>query len=338
MARSRGSIRTGGARERSAAREGITYKVLVTPRSFGEGSRRPLEILEQGQCEVVRNTRGRQFTEEELVQAIADVDGLIVGLDPVTRRVIQAGPRLRVISKHGVGVDNIDLSAAVQRGVIVTNTPGVSSHAVADLALGLMLCVAREIPRNAAIARQGGKKGTMGRELHAKTLGIVGFGRIGREVARRARGFDMTILYADQVRQQAAEEGLAAHFVPLEELLRRSDFVSLHLPLVPATQNLISEGLLRLMKPQACLVNTSRAGIVDEGALARALLAGNLAAAAVDVYRDDSPLLGLENVVCLPHVGAYTFESVENMGAVSAENCVRVLQGREPRFRVTEGG
>ena len=312
----------------------MAYTVLVTPRSFGEGSKKPLAILSNAGCSVIRNTQGRPLNEQELMDAIGECDAIIVGLEGITRAVIQRAARLKVISKHGVGVDNIDLGAAAELKIVVTNTPGVNSHAVADLAIGLMLSIARQIPRNAFIAAEGGKKGVIGRELHGKTLGIVGFGRIGVEVAARAHGFGMVVLYADAVRKPEAESALGAAFVPLDTLVAQSDFVSLHLPLAPQTEKLFGADLISLMKPQAYLINTSRAEIIDEDALAARLTAGGLAGAALDVYRENSPLLGLDNVICLPHVGAYTFESVENMGIVSAENVVRVLQGREPLYRV----
>ena len=312
----------------------MPYKVLVTPRSFGEGSPKPLEILRNAGCEVTRNTQGRLFDEDELRRAIGEFDAVIVGLEGITRRILDSAARLKVISKHGVGVDNIDLRAASERNIVVTNTPGVNSNAVADLALGLMLSIARQIPRNAKIATEGGKKGVMGRELRGKTLGIVGFGRIGMEVAKRAAGFGMHILYTDAFRKPEAEGALGVTFAPIEELAGRSDFVSLHLPLAPETLGLFGAGLIGRMKPQAYLVNTSRAEIVDEDELAKALVSGGLAGAALDVYRDGSPLIGLDNAICLPHVGAYTFESVEDMGVVSAENAVRVLTGQEPLFRV----
>jgi D-3-phosphoglycerate dehydrogenase / 2-oxoglutarate reductase len=312
----------------------MAYTVLVTPRSFGEGSKKPLEILEGAGCSVIRNTLGRLMSEQELLGAVGACDAIIVGLEGITAAVIAAAPRLKVISKHGVGVDNIDLRAAAGSGIVVTNTPGVNSQAVADLAIGLALSVARQIPRNARIAAEGGKKGTIGRELHGKTIGIVGFGRIGVAVAERARGFGMEILYTDEVRNTVMESALGAVFAPLESLVERADFVSLHLPLLPRTEKLFGSRLLGRMKPQAILVNTSRAEIIDEEALAARLASGALAGAGLDVYREGSPLLAMENVICVPHVGAYTHESVETMGIVSSENVVRVLQGQEPLHRV----
>ena len=312
----------------------MPYKVLVTPRSFGEGSPKPLEVLRSAGCEVTRNTQGRLFSEEELLRTIGEFDAVIVGLEGITRGMVDRATRLRVISKHGVGVDNIDLRAASDRNIVVTNTPGINSNAVADLALGLMLSIARQIPRNARIAAEGGKKGMMGRELRGKTLGIVGFGRIGMEVAKRSAGFGMHILYTDAFRKPLEEGALGATFVSIEELVDRSDFVSLHLPLAPETQGFFGASLIGRMKQQAYLINTSRAEIVDEDELAKALVSGGLAGAALDVYRDGSPLIGLDNAICLPHIGAYTFESVEDMGVISAENAVRVLMGQEPLFRV----
>jgi D-3-phosphoglycerate dehydrogenase len=314
----------------------MPYRVLVTPRSFGEGSRKPLEILRNADCVVTRNTQGHLLDEQELLRSIGEFDGIIVGLERITRDIIARAVNLKVISKHGVGVDNIDLGAAAERNIVVANTPGVNSHAVAELTIGLMLSIARQIPRNARIAMERGKKGMIGRELHGKTIGILGFGRIGVEVAKRAAGFGMDILYADAVRKQEAEETLGAAFASIDELVMQSDFVSVHLPLAPQTEKLFGTDLIRRMKPQAYLINTSRAEIIDEDELAKALTAGGLAGAALDVYREDSPLLGLDNVICLPHVGAYTFESIENMGIISAENAVRVLQGQEPLYRIGE--
>ena len=258
----------------------------------------------------------------ELRARTAPTDGLLSLLtDPVDADVIASAPRLRVISNYAVGVDNVDLAAARARGIRVGNTPDVLTDATADLAFALLLAVARRLPDGAAAVRAGQwltwePDWLLGRDVHGATLGIVGMGRIGRAVARRAEGFEMEVL--------------SAHTVPLDELLPRADFVSLHVPLTPETQRLVDADALRRMKPTAYLVNTARGGIVDQDALARALHEGWIAGAALDVTDPeplpaDHPLLGAPNLIVLPHLGSATHATRERMADLAVDNLLAGL-------------
>lgn len=309
-------------------------KVLITSRSFRQQPGEHQRILQQAGCECIESPVNRPLAAEELIPLIRDVDAVIVGLDQVTADVIAAGPRLRVVSKYGVGVDNIDLEAATRAGVVVTNTAGANHTAVAELALGLMLALARSIPQHCADARSGSWRRAIGVELAGKQLGIVGLGRIGEAVARRALAFEMSILYNDVRRRRDLEVQGWIAYADLDELLPRSDVVTLHCPYSPGTAPLIGEAQLRAMKRSGYLINTARAELVDETALTRALREGWIAAAASDVLAHKppkaSPLLAFDSFVATPHIGADTIEATRRMGIMAARNTVLVLQGRRP--------
>ncbi|HBT47856.1 MAG TPA: hydroxyacid dehydrogenase [Peptococcaceae bacterium] len=324
----------------------MTIKVVVTPRSFAATSPLPLKVLEERGYSIVRNPLERPLEVEELLELVGDADALIVGIDKVPRKVIENAPRLRVISKYGVGVDNIDLEAAAEKGIIVTNTPDVNTEAVADLAVGLILAAARRIPQADASMRQGQWKKFMGMSLFGKTVGILGTGRIGRAVARRLQGFNTKLLLYDVCPDPSFAAEVKGEYTEFARILREADYISVHLPLLPETRNLIGEAELRLMKPDAVLINTSRGGIVEEKALARALRKQWIRAAALDVFAEEPPrdreLLDLESTVCTPHIGAYTEEAVMRMGLEAAENVISVLEGRRPKnvvscYRTHEG-
>jgi glyoxylate reductase len=261
----------------------------------------------------------------ELRVALADAEGLLCMLtERVDGQLLAAAPRLRAIANYAVGYDNIDIVAAAERGVAVGVTPDVLSDATADLAFALLLAAARRLPEAIAAVAAGQWRTWeatrwLGVDVHGATLGIVGLGRIGRAVARRAEGFGMTVL--------------ATRATPLEELLGRSDFVSLHCPLSEQTRHLIDERALGLMKPSAILVNTARGGIVDQAALARALREGTIAGAALDVTDPeppaaDDPLLGAPNLIVVPHVGSATLSARSAMTELAVENLLAALAGR----------
>jgi len=313
----------------------MSIKVVITPRSFAATSPLPLKVLEERGYTIVRNPLDRPLNADELLELVRDADALIVGIDKVTRQVIENAPRLKVISKYGVGVDNIDLEAAAEKGITVTNTPEVNTEAVADLAVGLMLAAARQIPQADASMRQGQWKKFMGMALFGKTVGILGTGRIGRAVARRLRGFNTKLLLYDVRPDLSFAAEVHGEYVELARVLREADYVSVHLPLLPETRNLIREQELKLMKPNAVLINTSRGGIVEEKALVRALRERWIRAAALDVFAEEPPrdrdLLNLESAVFTPHIGAYTEEAVLLMGLEAAENVISVLEGKRPK-------
>ncbi len=308
-------------------------KVLVTPRSFAKLDRTPLDMLEAEGYEISSNTLQRPMTEEEMVEALVGMDGAIVGIDRLGRKAILSARSLKVISKYGVGIDNIDVEAATERGILVTITPGANTTAVADLTVGLMLATARKIPFADDLVRRGAWSRVVGVELSGKTIGLLGFGRIGREVARRVDGFSTRILAFEQTPGASAEfaRRLSVEFTELSSLLAESDFVSVHVPLTPETRHLIGEQELRQMKKSAFLINTSRGGIVDESSLMKALKEGWIAGAALDVYEEEPPtddeLKLLPNVVLSPHMGAHTVEAASNMGRQAARNLVDALHG-----------
>lgn len=276
--------------------------------------------------------------KEVLLREVAGCDGLLCLLtDPIDKEVIDAGKRLRVISQYAVGVDNIDLEAATARGIPVGHTPGVLTEATADLTFALLLAAARRIPEGVEHVRQGRWRTwepmvLLGREVWGKTIGIVGLGRIGTAVARRARGFAMRVLYHSRSRKPDLEAELGVEYTPLEDLLAQADFVSLHCPLTPETHHLIDEAALRRMKPTAILINAARGPVVDTDALLRALREGWIEAAALDVTDPeplpaDHPLLDLPNCIVVPHLGSATVAARERMAVMATENLLAGLHG-----------
>ena len=254
-----------------------------------------------------------------------------------------AGDGLKVIANMAVGYDNVDLDAAGERDVVVTNTPEVLNETTADTAFMLLLAAARRLGEAERLLRSGGWDawGPMqltGPDVWGKKLGVVGFGRIGQAVARRARGFDMEILYHDQYRNESVEKETGVQYVELDELLRTCDFISVHTPLTDETHHLIGVRELGRMKPEAVLINTSRGPVVDEAALADALSEGRIFAAGLDVYEKEPEvhpkLLELENVVLAPHIGSASVETRDRMAVLAAENIVAVLSGDEPKTPV----
>jgi glyoxylate reductase len=266
--------------------------------------------------------------------------------DKIDKEVLDAAPNLRVISSYSVGFDHIDVEEATKRGIYVTNTPGVLTETTADLAWSLLMTIARRIVEADKFVRTGKWKVgwsptlLLGRDVYGKTLGIVGLGRIGSAVAKRARGFDMKVLYYDVIRPPPErEKELGVEFAPLDRLLKESDFVTLHVPLTKETYHMISERELKLMKSTAFLINTSRGAVIDEKALVKALKEGWIAGAALDVFEKepidlDNPLLELENVVLVPHIGSASTETRSKMAEMAAKNLIAVLKGEEPPFLV----
>jgi lactate dehydrogenase-like 2-hydroxyacid dehydrogenase len=280
-----------------------------------------------------------------LRERVRDADGLLCLLtDLVDEALLACAPRLRVVSQMAVGVDNIDLAACARRGIVVGNTPGVLTETTADLAFALLMAAARRLGEAERLLRSGGWGSwsplfLAGSDIHHATLGIVGMGRIGFEMARRARGFEMRILYTSPRPCPDAERDLHARRVTLDELLQESDFVSLHCPLTPATRGLIGAHELAAMKPTAVLVNAARGAVVDQRALFEALRDRRIAAAGLDVYESeplpmDDPLLTLGNVVLAPHIGSASVATRIRMAMIAADNLVAGLQGRPLQYAV----
>ena len=291
-------------------------------------------------CAVTMNPEDVRLTTAQMAEACREVEGLVTSGTPVTAELLEQAPRLRVVSAVAVGYDNIDVQACTRRRILVTNTPGVVTEATADLTFGLLMSVARRLVEADRYVREGHWRhwtwGCMwGTDLVGKTLGILGFGRIGQAVARRARGFSMRILYYSLDRPTPEREReLGAQYVDRETLLREADFLSLHVPLAPDTHHLISTAELNLMKPTAFLINTSRGKVVEEAALVEALRSKRIAGAGLDVFEFEPQihpaLLALNNVVVTPHMGTATGETRLAMAMLAAENLLTALEGRRP--------
>jgi len=311
--------------------------VLVSSRSFGQVSTIGTRILEDAGFEVRRvGPEDRPLNAAKLASVIQreQPDALIAGAEPIPREVLGASTQLRVVQKHGVGVDNIDLGAASELGIAVANAPGTNTEAVADLAIGLMLALQRSIVDAAVSTRGGGWDRFIGHELGDVTVGVVGTGRIGKAVIRRLEGFGSLILAYDVYRDEELAAEQRVTYVSLEVLLRDSDIVTLHTPLLDETRNMISHSELSSMKPSAFLINIARGELVDEAALANALASGGIAGAGVDVFAaeppQESPLLKLKNVIATPHIGAYTLEAMDCMARRCAETVVTIFDGACP--------
>lgn len=295
-----------------------------------------------GGCGEVDVHRGEvQLSKQELMARLRDNDALICQLTQrVDAEVLSAGARLRVVANVAVGYDNLDVAAATARGIAVTNTPGVLDETTADFAWALLLATARRVVEGDRLARSGEWKGwdlmlMLGADVNGKTLGIFGLGRIGQRVAARAQGFAMRVLYHDAVRLSPHfEQDLGVEWAEKDQLLRESDFVSLHVPLVPETRHLMGARELALMKPTAFLLNTSRGPVVDEEALAEALAEKRIAGAGLDVFENEPrihpKLIALPNVVLAPHIASASVETRTRMAVMAAENVVAVLAGRRP--------
>jgi glyoxylate reductase len=283
---------------------------------------------------------------EAFAQGAATFEAIVsVVTDRIDASLLARMPRLRIVANVAVGYDNVDVAACDARGVVVTNTPGVLTDATADLAFGLLLAAARRVAEGDRLVRRGAFAGwtpsfLVGPRVHGATLGLVGLGRIGQAMARRARGFGMQVVYAARARASAdVEQALRASQAPLDDLFALADFVSLHCPLTPETRHLVNAERLARMKAGAVLVNTARGACVDEAALAVALREGPLAAAGLDVFEDEPrvhpALLALDNVVLAPHIGSADRPTRVAMAAMAIENVRAVLEGRPPLYRVT---
>ncbi|MDD5369733.1 MAG: phosphoglycerate dehydrogenase [Anaerolineaceae bacterium] len=314
-------------------------RLLVTPTSYGKNDSRLKTELESLVGEVVYNPTGKPLTAEQVANLLPCVDGYLAGLDEINREALQTADRLKVIARYGVGVDNVDLGAAKEKGIIVTNTPGANSVSVAELALGLILALARQIPEAAQAVQQGKWPRLSGMSLEGKTIGILGLGAIGKQLARRLSGFDCHILAYDPLADPVYATSHNIELAPLEVVIQQADFISLHLPLLPETRNLVNREFLGRMKRGSFLVNTSRGEVVDENDLLEALQSGHLRGVGLDAFTIEPPdphhpLLALPQVIATPHLGAQTDGATSNMGWMALNDCMAVLRGEEPLHRI----
>lgn len=314
-------------------------RILVTPTSYGRTDPGLRERLERMCGEVVYNTTGKPLPSSELRRLLPGIDGYIAGLDEIDGEALAVADRLKVIARYGVGVDRVDLDAARERGIVVTNTPGANSLSVAELAVGLMLSLVRRIPQAFNATRAGGWPRMTGRTLSGKTVGLVGFGAVGRRVAELLRGFSCTVLAYDPVVGPGVATATGVQLVDLDELLHRSDVVSLHAPLTGQTRAMANERFFEKMKPGSYLVNTARGELVVESDLLRALESDHLAGAALDVFEAEplpaeSPLLHAPKLLVTPHMASHTDEATTAMAEMATADCLSVLRGEQPQHPV----
>ncbi len=316
---------------------GGEMRVLITTTSFMDTPGAHHDLLKEQEYEIV-TARG-PLDEDAMLDLVGDTDGIICGDDAITRRVIEkALPRLRVISKYGIGVDRIDLEGARDLGVPVTYTPGVNEVTVAEHVFGLMISLARNIPQENQWVKQGRWKRITGHELWGKTIGIIGMGRIGKQVARRALAFEMKVLGCDPIWDDPfCQQYSVGRCLVHDEILQQGDFVTLHMNLTPENRFFINRERLKLMKPTAYLINCARGQLVHTGDLLAALKEGRIAGYAADVLEHEPPdpsdplvRSGLENVILTPHIGSRTYESVVRQATMAVKNLAAVLEGNKP--------
>lgn len=313
-------------------------KVLVTSKTFGKFLDIGRDILKKEGLEILEfPEENRPATQEKLNRFLTHEEGIIAiasGSEPIGPVSLQGVKNLKIISKHGVGIDNIDIKSATEKGIAVTNASGTNIQAVADFTIGLMLSLARKIcPANQNV-KQGKWKKLIGKEVWNKTVGIIGTGSIGKEVIKRLEGFNVDILAHNRTEYENFAMKHDVTYLPLEKLLEKSDYVSLHLPLTNETRNLIGENEFRKMKTTSYFINTSRGEIVDYEALYHALVKEEIAGAALDVYPkepwEENNLLNLKNVLTTPHMGASSYEAMELMDRICSENIVKILNEEKP--------
>jgi D-3-phosphoglycerate dehydrogenase len=314
-------------------------RILVSANSYGKFNPDLKTDLERQVKEVIYNKTGKPLSSQQVAELLPGIDGYIAGLDEINHQALQAADTLKVIARYGVGVDQVDLEAASKKGIIVTNTPGANSASVAELALCLILMLARQVPVATQALKQGQWPRLHGLTLENKTIGIIGLGAIGKHLARRLSSFDGHLLAFDPIIDEAFIQKYNIKMVSLENLIPSSDFISLHVPVLEATRSMVNETFISAMKKGAFIINTSRGEIVDEGALIEGLKSGHLGGAGLDAFSKeppdtDNPLLSLPQVICTPHLGAQSDGATNNMGRMALNECLRVLQGKNPRYQV----
>lgn len=317
------------------------YKVLVTPTSFSKYDRSLAKKLEDMVGEVRYNTSGKPLKEADLLPIIKDFDGYIAGLDEITSTVIEKAENLKVIARYGIGVDRVDLNAALARDIYVTTTPGANSVSVAELTIGFIICAARNIVFANNETLEGKWPRLKGISLSGKNIGIIGLGNVGKEVALRLKPFKVKIFAYDIDFDRVFAEKNDITYLKLNGLLKNSDFVSLHIPVLSSTIKIVNKEFLSRMKKGSILINTSRGDLVDEKSLYESLKSGHLRAAAIDSFCSEPdylkcPLRSLPQLIVTPHIGAATDNASDEMTRISIEECIAVLSGNKPRFAVVD--
>ena len=317
----------------------MTKKVLIAKPYFDRFSPSACRLLAEHGCETEFIALDRDYTLEELLERVGDVDAVIADSEPWCEEAMRAAPKLKIIARYGVGMNSVDTEAAKRLGIVCTNCPGINANPVAEHTLALMLAAMRDLANLNASTKSGRWQQFIFRELAGRTVGIVGFGYIGQMVAKKLTGFDCRVIAYDVKPDRAAAARWNVSLVGFEELLRTSDIVSLHVPLLPETEKLINAQTLRLTRPGVVFVSEARGEVVDEEAMYDALCSGQVSFFATDVLihepatPENTPLLRLENVIATPHNGGETYENGERCGLMTAQQVIDVLEGREPLHR-----
>ena len=312
--------------------------VLVTATSYGKNDPRLKSELEALVGKVTYNPTGKPLNSAQLAELLPGVDGYIAGLDQIDGAALEKADRLKVITRYGVGVDNVDFNVTRRKGIVVTNTPGANSVSVAELALALMLALARQISEADAAVHRGEWPRLNGVSIEGKIIGILGLGAIGKQLVLRLRGFNCRILAYDPFYEGNFAEENGVEMVPLKDVISQADFLSLHMPLLAETRKMVGPAFLATMKKGSFLVNTARGELIDEDALYAAVEAGHIRGVGLDAFEVEPPdpnnkLLRLPQVICTPHLGAQTDGATSNMGWLALRDCLAVLGGEEPQFR-----
>ena len=310
-------------------------RVLVTATNYSVYCSAAKSLLEANDVEIIENGFGRPMTKEELLAVVSDIDGVVVGVDSWNEEIFAHAPKLQAMARFGVGVDNIDLTAAKEHGIKVTNAKGMNANPVAELTVGMIISSLRNMPAFNSSIREGKWDRFMGRDLSGMTIGLLGFGDIAQRVARKLSGFDVTICAYDLYPNMEKAKQLNVEMVSMEEVLHRADVVCMHLPSLPSTYHIMNDQTFEQMKAGSYFINTARGALVDESALAKALQNGKLTAAAIDVFeqepvRANNPLFSLPNLFATPHTAAETYETYHNVGLATARQILDVFAGKTP--------
>ncbi|MCJ7536574.1 MAG: phosphoglycerate dehydrogenase [Anaerolineales bacterium] len=314
-------------------------RVLVTPTSYGVNDPSLRTQLEAEVGEVIYNSSGKPLSSSQIKEILPGVNGYIAGLDNIDRSALETADQLMVIARYGVGVDAVDVEAAREKNIIVTNTPGANSGSVAELTIGLMISLLRNIPGAVQATKTGEWPRMRGISLDGKVIGLVGFGAIGRHVAQRLKGFNCQVVAFDPVADEELAAKLDVDLLSLDELIGIADLLSLHCPVTSETRAMVDAAFLQKMKSGSYLINTARGELVNEKAMYSAIKSGKLRGAALDVFSQqppeaDNPLLGLPQVIATPHMGSHTDGAANAMGWGALNDCLAVLRGEEPLHRV----
>lgn len=308
-------------------------KILVTPRSFAKFNREEVEtLLGSHNIEIINNPHGRILSEDEMIEAVRDIDGLIVGVDPVTKAVIDAAPHLKTIAKYGVGTDNIDVDYATSRGINVSITANANSNAVADYTFALLLDVARNVTTINNRAKSGDWNKITSLDVFGKKIGVIGLGAIGKGVVSRSKGFNMEIYGYDLYEDKEYNELNGVKFTDIDTIVKECDFITLHLPLTESTKNLLNAENLKNAKENLIIVNTARGGLIDEEVLYDLLSSGKIYGLGIDAFEieppESSPLLTLENVVVGSHTAAGSEDATNTMTLMAVQNIIRDMEDK----------